>query len=101
MPDPVPEPTPDPAPDEPAAGSAPSTDDLIAQLRAGAGNGTPANGSAPEVSASDAGAARLVAMNMALDGAGREEIAAQVRADFGEVPGLDGLLDEVLTRAKA
>jgi hypothetical protein len=100
IPDPVPEPTPDPLPDDPAASSAPSTDDLIAQLRAGAENGAATNGSAaPAVSASDAGAARLVAMNMALDGSGREEIAAQIRADFGEVPGLDGLLDEVLTRA--
>jgi hypothetical protein len=119
IPDPVPEPTPDPSPDplpeptpEPAAAAATpepvavangdSTDDLIAQLRAGAGEPAPANGdpAAPAISGSDVGAARLVAMNMALDGADRDAIAGQLRTEFGEVPGLEGLLDEVISRAK-
>jgi cell division septum initiation protein DivIVA len=112
LPDPTPEPTPDPLPDDPAAAEEPqpepvaaangvSTDDLIAQLKAGTAGGDAANGSpsAPAVAASDLGAARLVAMNMALEGADRETIAAQIRADFGEVPGLEGLLDEVMARA--
>jgi F0F1-type ATP synthase membrane subunit b/b' len=101
LPDPVPEPTPDPVPDEPAAANGVSTEDLIAQLKAGTAEGDAQNGSsAPAVAATDLGAARLVAMNMALDGADRDAIAAQLRSDFGEVPDLDGLLDEVISRAK-
>jgi hypothetical protein len=38
-------------------------------------------------------------MNMALDGAEREAIAAHLRGEFGEVPDVDGLIDEVMSRA--
>ena len=38
-------------------------------------------------------------MNMTLDGASREEIAAELKTGFGEVPDVDGLLDEVFARA--
>lgn len=98
LPETVPEPTPDPTPEEPAAtaSAGASTEDLIAQLKAGGAE----NGSAASaVAATDAGAARLVAMNMALDGADREAIAAQLRSEFGEVQNVDGLLDEVIARA--
>ena len=122
-PQPSPEPTPDPGPpapdlpDEPdveppapepditppAAEGETSTEDLIAQLRGGAEpvNGTEANGSAaaPAVSSSDQAAARLVAMNMALDGSSREDIAAKLREDFGEGVDHDAVLDDVLARA--
>lgn len=125
-PDPVPERVPDPTPPDPApapdlpdapepAPPAPepeiqppvavsasaSTDDLIAQLRCGSGVAAAANGTtvAPAVSGSDHGAARLVAMNMALDGTSRERIAAQLRTEFGDVADLDGMLDDVLARA--
>jgi outer membrane biosynthesis protein TonB len=119
MPDPVPEPTPDPTPEPlpdpapeptieppapdpgPLTGGTASTDDLIAQLRAGSAGGGSANGSgtAPATSGSDLGAARLVAMNMALDGSDRSAIAARLEVDFAELPDRDGLLDEVLDRA--
>lgn len=49
--------------------------------------------------AADQGAIRLVAMNMALEGASRDEIAKQVEADFGPIAGVDAMLDDVLTRA--
>ena len=122
-PDPTPEPEPEPEPEPPAPEPAPdppvvaeepatlieeieedsapaggeSTEDLIAQLRGG-GSSAP-EGAAPAVSSSDLGAARLVAMNMALEGASREQISAQLESEFGVVPDQDGLLDEVFARA--
>ena len=45
------------------------------------------------------GAARLVAMNMALEGVPRDEIAKQLEADFGPIAGVEALLDDVLQRA--
>jgi outer membrane biosynthesis protein TonB len=120
-PEPSPEPTPDPGPPQPDLPDAPdveppvpepdvtppaadstSTEDLIAQLRGGDGsaNGSATNGSAaPAVSESDQAAARLVAMNMALDGASREDIAAKLRDDFGDGVDHDAVLDDVLARA--
>ena len=81
-PDPVPEPTPDPVPEPtppPDEGTPPS-----------ATNGTELAG--------DAVAARLVAMNMALDGASREQIESALAEGYalGD-PG--GLIDEVLAHA--
>ena len=38
-------------------------------------------------------------MNMALDGASREQIAKQISSEFGEVDKVDLLLDDVLRRA--
>jgi cell division septum initiation protein DivIVA len=46
----------------------------------------------------DAGAARLVAMKLALDGASRDEARKQLAADY-EVEDLDSLLDEVYAKA--
>src|SRR5215212_7049115 len=119
-PQPVPEPTPDPVPepipppdegDRPSAGggggrnAAPSTDDLLAQLKAGAAlAGQPgpaptdrsgeAAGEGPGVDA----AARLVAMKLALDGTPREEARTQLSADY-DLADLEGLLDEVYAKA--
>lgn len=77
-PQPVPEPTPEPAPEpEPPAEAA------------GNGERTP-----------DKGAARLVAMKMALDGASREEIEVHLAANY-ELEHAEKLLDDVLARAKA
>jgi cell division septum initiation protein DivIVA len=92
---------------------APSDEDLISQLRAAPGPTAEAEteaappveaekAAAPPVatnSGKDPGAARLVAMNMALDGAPREQIAARIESEFGSVEGLDRLLDDVLRRA--
>ncbi len=105
--DPAPSPAPDPEPGsetEPGAGGeATTTEELIAQLRAasGAAATTPGTDDATPVavSGSDLGAARLVAMNMALEGASREQIASQLRSEFGPVDGIEGLLDDVFARA--
>jgi len=48
--------------------------------------------------ADDAGA-RLVAMNMALDGASSNEIARRLTADFPGIDGTDELVAEVLAKA--
>jgi hypothetical protein len=76
-----------PAP-EPTA--KPSTEELIAQLKgseesAGGGGG-------------DEAAARLVAMNMALDGASRGDVAKRMADEFG-LSNPDPLLDSVFERA--
>ena len=104
-PEPEPEPEPEPAPDpEPVATGDASTDDLIAQLRGGAGAEAPTAASSPVAAASsseDLAAVRLVALNMAMDGAGRDEIETQIAQEFGTVAGLDALLDDVLARTGA
>jgi len=79
-PDPVPEPTPDPVPEPtppPDEGTPPT-----------AGNGAKSG---------DAVAARLVAMNMALDGASRAEIERALAADY-ELDDTAALIDEVLSK---
>ena len=82
---------------------APSDEDLISQLREAPGSTVEAEtAAAPPAATSsgkDPGAARLVAMNMALDGAPREQIAARIESELGSVDGLDRLLDDVLRRA--
>ena len=83
----------------PAKPSAPSDDDLIAQLRGSAEAPLAEEPPAPAISGSETGAARLVAMNMALEGATREKIAKQIEAEFGNVEGVDALIDDVLRRA--
>ena len=47
----------------------------------------------------DLGAARLVAMNMALDGASRAQITAQITAEFSAVGNVEILVDDVIRRA--
>ena len=56
---------------------------------------TKASNEAPNA---DAGAARLVAMKLALDGTSRDEARDQLAADY-EVADLDALLDEVYAKA--
>lgn len=114
--EPAPAPADEPAPEpelETTRTEATTTEELIAQLRAASSddaNGSttaPASAVDPEsdpgapaaVSGSDLGAARLVAMNMALEGATREQIASQLRSEFGPVDGVEDLLDDVLARA--
>ena len=92
------EPKPKAAP-KPAAARKPTDDELIARLRASAEAPEAEEPPAPAVSGSEQGAARLVAMNMALDGSSREQIAKQLKAEFGSVEGVDSLLDDVLERA--
>ncbi|MGZ5337713.1 MAG: hypothetical protein ACXWEF_06345 [Solirubrobacterales bacterium] len=52
----------------------------------------------PEAADGDSGAARLVAMKLAVDGTSREEIASQLDAKFGSADRA-AVLDEVLARA--
>lgn len=104
-PEPVPEPSPPAPPEpvppappaEPVAGGA-STEELIAQLKAGMErNPTP---SATDSSAADKSVPRLVAMKMALEGASREEIDRHLAENY-DVDHREKLLDDVLARAKA
>ncbi|MCB0875591.1 MAG: hypothetical protein KDB46_05275 [Solirubrobacterales bacterium] len=83
-----------------AKAAGPSDEELIAQLRAGdSDRAADEPAPAPAISGSEHGAVRLVAMNMALDGASREQIAKQIEAEFGTVDEVDALLDDVLRRA--
>jgi hypothetical protein len=84
-PDPSPVPTPDPAPPTEPDPAPPSAADGPATVPASSGNG-------------DDSAARLVAMKMALDGKGRDEIATELDSRFGSSD-RSPLLDDVLARA--
>ena len=91
-----------PAPAEPASRGKVSTEALIEQLKAGGQSAEPepepaaqATNAAP---GDDAGAARLVAMKLALDGTSRDEARKQLAADY-DVADLDSLLDEVYSKA--
>jgi outer membrane biosynthesis protein TonB len=90
-PEPVPEPTPEriPEPTPPPDEGTPPTPAPTEQIAADAGNGT---------KSSDTASARLVAMNMALDGASREEIDTTLAADY-DLDNRAKLVDEVLARA--
>ena len=82
IPEPAPEPIPEPAP-EPIPEPTPPPDE----------------GTLPEAgSSTDAAAARLVAMNMALDGAAREEIEARLAEDYA-LPDAGAIVDDVLALA--
>ena len=92
---------PEPTAAEPPPGKV-STEELIEKLKAG---GQPANAelkpaaaASSEAAGDDAGAARLVAMKLALDGTARNEARRQLAADY-EVADLDSLLDEVYAKA--
>jgi vacuolar-type H+-ATPase subunit H len=90
----VPEPEPDPESPEPSS-DGPSTEELIAQLRGG--EPAPATEPADRADKGDSGAARLVAMNMALEGASRDEIERHLAEGY-DVADSKALIDEVLSR---
>jgi outer membrane biosynthesis protein TonB len=106
-PDPVPEPGPQPTP-EPGPQPVPEpTPERIPEPTPPPDEGTPPAPGTAEQSAADAGngvrsgdvaAARLVAMNMALEGASREDIDTALAADF-DLDDRAKLVDEVLARA--
>jgi vacuolar-type H+-ATPase subunit H len=93
---------PQPAPAEPAPMGKVSTEELIEQLRAGDQSARskpePAAQASNAAPGDDAGAARLVAMKLALDGTERDEARKQLAAHY-ELADLDSLLDEVYARA--
>lgn len=75
---PVPEPTPDPVPEpspEPIPEPTPPPDEGTPPVAA-------SNGAEAVAKSDDAAGARLVAMNMALDGASKDEIEAKLAADY-------------------
>ncbi|TMK71628.1 MAG: hypothetical protein E6G49_08995 [Actinobacteria bacterium] len=82
-PAPVPEPMPEPTPEPTPPPEAPET---------------PASANGDAATGDDDAAARLVAMKLALDGIAREAAKEQLAADY-EVADLDGLLDEVYSKA--
>jgi len=88
-PAPVPEPTPDPVP-PPDEGTPPAPTVPDGAERAAPTNGGPRS--------SDATAARLVAMNMALEGSSREQIAAALAAEY-DLDDREKLVADVLSRA--
>jgi hypothetical protein len=109
IPEPSPEPPPPPPgpeePPQPVAGERPSTEELIARLKAPGTGAAGTHGAAPDAAdaaraADDKAAARLVAMKMALEGASREEIDRHL-ADNYSLASREKLLDDVLARAKA
>jgi hypothetical protein len=96
----APEPPPSPASPSPAAESdsnstQPSTnpDPAIAEQEPETSRAAPA-----QAADDDGGAARLVAMKLALDGTPREEAREQLAADY-KVNDLDALLDQVYAKA--
>jgi outer membrane biosynthesis protein TonB len=86
-PDPVPEPTPDPVP-EPSPDPVPEPTPLP----------QPGGPQQPAAANGDAAAAKLVALKMAMDGAGRDEIAARLSSSYG-IEDTGPLVDDVLARA--
>ena len=109
-PQPVPEPTPpDPDPGPPAPPVPEPEPPLIPEPTPPPDEGTPpqiesvpepvavANGSAPDEAArsDDAAGARLVAMNMALDGASREDIEAHLAENY-DLADAGSIVDDVL-----
>jgi vacuolar-type H+-ATPase subunit H len=93
-PEPIPEPTPAPVPEpmpEPTPEPTPPPEAKAPEPVASANGGDAA---APD----DDAAVRLVAMKLALDGTSREAAREQLAAEY-DVADLDGLLDDVYSRA--
>ena len=84
-PQPVPEPTPPPDEATPPRPPEPAAFDAVTAAAAGRSN--------------DASAARLVAMNMALDGASREQIEAHLAEEYA-LDDAGSIVDDVLALAK-
>ncbi len=85
VPEPAPEPVPEPAP-PPDEGTPPQVAEFEGVVAAAAGRST------------DTTAARLVAMNMALDGASREQIEAHLAEEYA-LDDTGALVDDVLALA--
>jgi outer membrane biosynthesis protein TonB len=99
-PGPVPDPGPPPVPDpDPAPTPPPVPEPTPPPIPEPTPPSEPEPAPPPEISASgDDGAAKLVAMKLAVDGRSREEIAAELDARFGATNRAE-VLDEVLARA--
>ncbi len=91
---------PEPAPDRPADDvpeqAAPPAAEPEPEPEPEPADGAASGPAGPEV---DLSGARLVAMNLALEGADRELISARLESEFGAVDELGAMLDDVLARA--
>ena len=99
IPEPAPEPTPEPTP-PPDEGTPPAAADFEAVTAAAAGQGRrePTRAAVEAPSSTDATSARLVAMNMALDGAARETIEGHLNEVY-ELDNAGAIVDDVLALA--
>jgi DivIVA domain-containing protein len=101
VPEPQPEPVPEPAPPTPEVDPSPVVVPEPEPAREPEPQPMPEpqpDPPAPAAANGDEGAARLVAMKMALDGSSRDEIARHLAANY-ELADADGLLDAVFERA--
>ena len=97
VPEPEPPPTPEPSPPDPAPEPEPP---LIPEPTPPPDEGTPPSAANGAGKSDDAGGARLVAMNMALEGASREQIVARLDQDYAlDDPG--AVADQVIALARS
>jgi hypothetical protein len=94
-PEPAPPPAPPPAPAPEEAAESAVSEPIMAAPPAPSAPAEPATPPA----ADDTQAARLVAMKMALDGASREEIVAELERSYSLADG-DALVDEILIKIR-
>ncbi len=97
----VPEPTPPPPDPAPSPEPAPEPEPpLIPEPTPPPDEATPPQVAATNGKANDDASARLVAMNLALEGATREQAKEQIEAEY-DCEDLDGLIDDIFARVPA
>jgi outer membrane biosynthesis protein TonB len=97
VPEPAPPPVPEPTPPEPPPETAPA---VVPEPTPPPDEATPPSAADGAAKSEDDAGARLVALNMALDGASREDIQAKLAEDFA-LADSSTLVDEVLTVARS
>jgi outer membrane biosynthesis protein TonB len=97
-PTPVPEPAPPPVPEPAPEPSPPPAPEPVPEPTPPPDEGTPPTASNGADKSSDAAGARLVAMNMALDGASRDQITAKLAAEY-DLDDAGVIVDDVLALA--
>jgi outer membrane biosynthesis protein TonB len=95
VPEPEPPPTPEPTPPDPGPETEPPT---IPEPEPPPDEGTPPSAGNGAAKSDDAAGARLVAMNMALEGASREQIVAKLHQDY-ELDDPGAVADQVIALA--
>jgi outer membrane biosynthesis protein TonB len=95
VPEPEPPPTPEPSPPDPGPEPEPPT---VPEPTPPPDEGTPPSAANGGSRSDDAAGARLVAMNMALEGASREQIVAKLEGDY-ELDDAGAVADEVIALA--
>ena len=97
VPEPAPPPVPEPTPPEPPPEPEPA---VVPEPTPPPDEATPPSAADGAAKSEDDAGARLVALNMALDGASREDIQAKLAEDFA-LADSSTLVDEVLTVARS